>query len=104
MADIVQLHAIPAAGDAQATLLDLRRRQAAGEDIGSRVDHIRQAAAAIRAYAGGLRRALEAPEDGLAARPELMAVGVRVLAIAERNIAAAEELSRLFEGRAPSAR
>jgi hypothetical protein len=101
MADIVHLPAIPAAEDPQALLLDIRRRLAAGEDIGSRVVHIRQAAAATRAYAGGLRRVLEAPDDRLAAEPGLMAVGAEVLALAERNVAAAEELLRLFASRPP---
>lgn len=82
-------------------LLDLQRRLDAGEDIGSRVTHIRQAVAATRAYAGGLRRVLEAPDDSLAAAPELMAVGKKVLALAERNVAVAEELLRLFASRPP---
>lgn len=101
MADIVPLLAIPVAEDPLAMLLDLRRRLDAGEDIGSRVAHIRQAVAATRAYAGGLRRVLEAPDDELAAEPELMAVGEKVLALAERNVAVAEELLRLFTSRPP---
>ncbi len=42
-------------------LLDLRRRLDSGEDIGPRIAQIRQAAASMRALAGGLRRVLQAP-------------------------------------------
>lgn len=101
MADIVQLPMVPATDDSLEMLLDLRRSLDAGGDLGSRMPHIRQALAATRAYAGGLRRALEAPDDGLADQPELRAMGEKMLAVAERNIAAVEEMLRVYANHPP---
>ncbi|CAO4139159.1 HPt domain-containing protein [Methylorubrum thiocyanatum] len=100
MAEIISLGAIPDVEETHSLLLDLRRRLDAGEDLGSRVVHIREAAAAMRASAGGLRRMLEAPDERLSANPGLLALARKVLALAERNIAAAEEMLCLLANRA----
>lgn len=96
MADVIPLGAVPDAEETHGLLLDLRRRLDAGEDLGSRVAHIREAAAAMRASAGGLRRMLEAPDERLAANARLLALAQKVLGLAERNVAAAEEMLRLL--------
>lgn len=96
MADIIPLGAIPAAEETRSLLLDLQRRFDAGEDIGPRVAHIRQVAAALRAHAGGLRRVLETPDETMADKPEVRALAEQVLDFAERNVAKAEELLQLL--------
>lgn len=98
MADVITLGAVPYVDDSLLMLLDLERRLEAGEDLSSRIAHIRKAAAAMRAHTGGFRRLLEAPDEILAAEPEILAAGEKVLALAERNLAKAEELLRLIEG------
>jgi hypothetical protein len=103
MADVIPLGAMPEAEEVHSLLFDLRRRLDAGEDLGSRVVHIREAAAAMRASAGGLRRILEAPDERLAANPGLLALARRVLALAERNVAAAEEMLGLLGAKATQA-
>lgn len=97
MGDVIALGAVPDVDDSLSALLDLKRCLEAGEDLGSRVAHIRKAAAAMRAQTGGLRRLLEAPDEILAAEPEILASGEKVLALAERNLAKVEELLRLAE-------
>lgn len=90
VANVIPLGAIPPAPDPHSVLLDLQRRMDAGADIGSRVEHIKGAMAAMRAYAGGLRRLLEAPDEGLSANPALMAHAESAIALTERSVASAE--------------
>lgn len=97
MADIIPLGTIPGAENARAMLLDLRRRLDSGEDIGPRIAQIRQAAASMRALAGGLRRVLQAPDERLSAEPEVLVAAWKVLALAERNFAKVEEFLRLAD-------
>lgn len=99
MADIIRLGAIPDAEETLALLLDLRQRLEAGEDIGPRTGQIRQVSAALRAQTSGLRRLLDAPDETLAANPEIKILGDKVLSLAERNLAKAEELLRLVADR-----
>ncbi|MEE7468816.1 hypothetical protein MOF7_07120 [Methylobacterium oryzae] len=101
MADIVPLSIIPGAESARSMLLDLRRRLKSGEDIGPRIAEIRQAAASMRALAGGLRRVLQTPDERLSAEPEILVAAWKVLDLAERNVAKAEELLRLADERDP---
>lgn len=78
-------------------LLDLRRRVEDREDIGSRVEQIRRAAAVMRACTGGFRRVSDAPDGRLAAEPDLMAKAREILALAERNVDKADEILGLLE-------
>ncbi len=55
----------------------------------------------MRASVGGLRRLLDAPDRGLEAHPELMTLARKVLALAEWNVAAAEEMLRRLPDRTP---
>lgn len=100
-AEVVRLRVVPDAEKTRSMLLDLRRRLDAGENLGSRVGDIREAAAAMRASVGGLRRLLEALDRGLEANPELLALARKVLALAEWNVAAAEEMLRRLPDRVP---
>ncbi len=100
-AEVIPLGAVPGAEAIRSLLLDLRRRLDAGENLGFRIGDIREAAAAMRASVGGLRRLLEAPDRGLDANPELLTLARKVLALAEWNVAAAEEMLRRLPDRTP---
>ncbi len=55
----------------------------------------------MRASVGNLRRLLETSDRGWEANPELLTLARKVLALAEWNVAAAEEMLRRLSDRTP---
>lgn len=101
MADIIPLGVVPDAEVTRSMLLDLQRRFEAGKDLGPRVPHIRQAAAALRSLSGGLRRQLETLDPAVPNGETIRELAERTLALAEQNLERADGLLRMLGSRVP---
>lgn len=101
MTNVVPLGVAPDAEAVRLALLDLHRRHEAGEDLGSRAEHIPRVAAGLRSLTGGLRRQLAALDPAVPSSVAVREVAETALALAERNPEKADELLRALAPREP---